>query len=117
MGRAINRDLGEDQIRAWRVAHSGLCMGGIMLMVFSLLVPLLNLSPVSRLFIVIPAIISGYGFAIGLPFGAITQNRGLSGNGSGKNKLVYLGNLLGAYGSLIATLALLIQVIRALTTR
>ena len=27
MGRAITRNHGEDKVRAWRVAHSGLSMG------------------------------------------------------------------------------------------
>jgi len=115
MGRAITRDLGEDKIRAWRVAHSGLSMGGIMLMAMALVIGALNLTGWPRLSVVAPAIASGYGFAIGLPFGAITGQRGLAENGNTKNRIVYIGNMIGAYGSLISVVSLIVIVIRTMS--
>ncbi len=114
MGKAINRGASEDTIRAWRVAHSGLSMGGIMLMTMAVVIGHLQPSSLLRLGIIAPAIISGYGFAIGLPLGAMTGNRGLSSKAPSLNRLVYLGNLLGAYGSLIAVLVMLITVIKTM---
>ena len=117
MGRAINRNLGEDKVRAWRVAHSGLCMGGVMLIGISLVVGHLGLIGFSRSIVVYPAIASGYGFAIGLPFGAITGHRGLRKQGSWQNGIVRWGNMIGAYGSLISTLGLIALVVQELFSR
>ena len=113
MGKAINQNAGEDKVRAWRVAHSGLCMGGVMLMVVAVVVGQLGLTGVARASVVWPAVVSGYGFAVGLPFGAITGQRGLH-SGGGPNQVVYLGNVFGAYGSLISTFALLVVVVKRL---
>jgi hypothetical protein len=117
MGIAITSDAGEEKIRAWRVAHSGLSMGGVMLIAMSLVIGHMSLSGISRLSVVVPSIASGYGFAIGLPFGAWTGHRGLSRTGPWQNRVVHGGNLIGAYGSLISVVALILLTLNALLTQ
>jgi len=49
---------------------------------------------------------SVYGFIVALPPGAVIRQRGLQ-SGAGIAQLVYVGNLIGAAGALIGTIALL----------
>lgn len=114
MGIAINNNAGDDRIRAWRVAHSGLSMGGIMLMSMSLVVGHMSLTGLSRLAVLVPSIASGYGFAVSLPFGAWTGHRGLSRTGPWQNRVVHIGNQIGAYGSLISVVVLICFTLDAL---
>jgi hypothetical protein len=53
-------------------------------------------------------IVSSYAFAIATPLAAITEDRGLSSGGRGLARLVYWGNITGAWTSLVAAGALLI---------
>lgn len=110
MGQAINREDGEDRVRAWRVAHSGLCMGGLMLLIFAMMLTQLEVGSWLRLLILGASLCAGYGFLLALPYGAAKGARGTQGGGSRENRLVYLGNKVGAWGSLIATLGLLVAV-------
>ena len=116
MGMAITRNLGEDKVRGWRVAHSGLSMGGTMLVAFAVVTGHLQLTGLRWWSVAGPGILSGYGFAIGLPLGAATGRRGLTRGGPWQNRMVYSANLIGAWGSLIATLALLSWTIEAIVT-
>jgi len=70
MGRAIVRNMGEDTVRGWRVAHSGLTMGGIMIIAVALALPVLALSPMLAAIAAWSFVISSVGFTIGLPLGA-----------------------------------------------
>lgn len=53
-------------------------------------------------------IISAYAFAVATPLAAITKDRGLASGGRGLARLVYWGNITGAWSSLVAAGALLI---------
>ena len=108
-GRAITRGRPADVVRAWRVAHSVLCLGGALLLAVAavLAAPLGPTTPAGRWLIAGPLIASGYGFAYALPFGAWAGARGLAPGGGLANQIVYSGNLVGAVGSLAGTAALL----------
>jgi hypothetical protein len=49
-------------------------------------------------------IASGWGFTLVLPYGAFVGQRGLSNAGPASNRVVFLGNMVGAVGSLIGAL-------------
>lgn len=51
--------------------------------------------------------ISGYAFCVSLPLAAMVGHRGLHSEGPPAAKVVYAGNLIGAWGSMIGALLLL----------
>jgi hypothetical protein len=87
-------------VNSWRVAHASLPMGGIMLLVFALALPLLSVGSAVKWLIASSLIISAYGFCIALPLAAIKGERGLQ-RGEGWGQLVYLGNMVGAAGAVV----------------
>src|SRR5258706_5060804 len=105
-GRAIVRGKSEAVVRAWRIAHSGLTMGGILLLVVALIMPQLQLSASARAILVWAFVASGYGFAIALPLGAHYGHRGLTSDPPFLNQFVYSGNMIGVAGSLARTVLL-----------
>jgi hypothetical protein len=106
-GSAITNKKEEEVIRAWRVAHSGLSMGGTTMIAFAAAIDRLEISAVVLSILVWSSVISGYGFCLALPYGAWVGHRGLSLGQTIENKIVYLGNMVGATGSLVSTLALI----------
>lgn len=106
LGRAINNDHGDAAVHGWRVAHLGLALGGPLLYSIAAILPRISdhggISSVATWSFVA----SVYGFVIALPPGAAIRERGLR-SGKGLSQLVYVGNLIGAAGSLVGTLALL----------
>lgn len=106
-GSAINQKKEEEIVRAWRVAHSGLSMGGTMMIAFAAVLNLLDTGAIALSILVWSSVISGYGFCVALPYGAWVGHRGLAMAKTLKNKIVYAGNIVGATGSLISTLALI----------
>ncbi|MBW4560150.1 MAG: hypothetical protein KME32_03160 [Mojavia pulchra JT2-VF2] len=113
-GYAITKKQDENIARGWRVAHSGLSMGGTTMIAFSAVLSNLELNPVFSSVLVWSSVVSGYGFAIALPYGAWVGHRGLSIEGPSQNKVVYIGNMLGAIGSLIGTLVLIIGCLKTI---
>ncbi|MGL6342660.1 MAG: hypothetical protein ACRC80_26410 [Waterburya sp.] len=106
-GSAITQKKDEEVIRAWRVAHSGLSMGGTTMIAFAAAIYQLDINAIALSILVWSSVISGYGFCIALPYGAWVGHRGLSIGQTVENKIVYLGNMVGATGSLVSTLALI----------
>ena len=106
-GSAVIRGKSEATVRAWRVAHSGIVMGGIMLLVIGLVLPHLQLGDSGRELLIVSFVASGYGFTIALPLGAQYGHRGLTSESPLVNRLVYAGNMIGAAGSLVGTLMLI----------
>ena len=106
-GRAIVHGKPEATVRGWRVAHSGITMGGVLLLALSSVVPHLELSLWARALLVWAFIGSSYGFTVALPLGAHYGHRGLTPGPPFWNRIVYLGNIIGAFGSLVGTLILL----------
>ena len=106
-GSAINQKKDEEVVRAWRVAHSGLSMGGTTMIAVAAAIHLLDVNAIALNILVWSSVISGYGFCVALPYGAWVGHRGLSVGKAIENKIVYAGNMVGATGSLVSTLALI----------
>ncbi len=106
-GRAINGRAETHIVHSWRVAHLSLPLGAILMFAVA---PLLTSFSVVREFkqlIADSLIVSGYSFCVSLPLAASVGHRGLSYRGPFKAKVVFLGNVLGAVTSLLASLALI----------
>jgi hypothetical protein len=82
-------------------------MGGTTMIAFAAAIDLLEINEIALLILVWSSVISGYGFCLALPYGAWVGHRGLSIGKTIESKIVYLGNILGATGSLVSTLALI----------
>ena len=106
-GSAITKKKEESVIRAWRVAHSGLAMGGTTMIAFATAINQLNINAIALNILVWSSVISGYGFCIALPYGAWVGHRGLTVGNTVNSNIVYTGNIFGAIGSLIGVLALI----------
>ena len=106
-GRAITRGAATRTIEAWRLAHSSLTIGATLMLVVALVLPLLAIATPMKWIIAISFIVSSYAFCVALTLGPILGHRGLSSEGPGSAKLVYLGNIVGAGASLIGAVGLL----------
>jgi hypothetical protein len=107
-GQAITRRKPDDVVRAWRVAHSGNTSGGGVAIASAAAISISGLSVVEGWIIAIPLIAACYGFGIALPVGAQLGARGLVMKGSTANRFVFAGNAIGAIGSLIGSVALVV---------
>ena len=105
--RAIKRDAAAHIVNSWRVAHLSLPVGATLMLAVAALLPLLAVAAQVKWIIALALIVSAYGFCVSTPLAALTGQRGLSSGGVGLGKLVYLGNLVGAWGSVVAAAALL----------
>jgi hypothetical protein len=106
LGSAVVRGKSEATMRAWRVAHSGIVMGGVLLLALGPVVPHLRLGASALALLVWSFVVSAYAFAVVLPVGAHYGYRGLSPAPPFLNRVVYAGNMIGAAGSLVAALLL-----------
>jgi hypothetical protein len=106
-GRAVVRGKPESVVRGWRVAHSGITLGGVLLLVLASVVPQLRLGASMRVFLVWAFVASSYGFAVALPLGAHYGHRGLNSAPPFLNRVVFLGNMIGVAGSLAGVFILL----------
>ena len=104
--RAINRNAAPHIIHSWRVAHASLPMGAILMLAVSAVLSAFAVTAQVKWFIAVTLIVSSYAFCFSLPLAAIVGHRGLSSQGPVAAKLVYAGNVLGAWTSLAATLVL-----------
>jgi hypothetical protein len=107
MGRSIVRRKSEETVRAWRVAHSSLVMGGILLLALAGVVEYLRLGSWALFLLALSFIASSYAFAISLPLGAHYGVRGLTSAPPPVNQVVYAGNMLGITGFFAGALLLL----------
>jgi hypothetical protein len=110
---AITGDQGEAVVRPWRLAHSGLTMGGILLVALSGALPRLALGRRALGVLTAAFILSAYGFAVAMPLGAAVGMRGLQFGGPISNQLALAGNLVGVGGSLLGCCLLVIGAWRA----
>jgi len=106
-GRAIATRRGEDEIRAWRVAHSGNVSGGAAMIAVAAGLSAAEVAGLQGWIVAAPLILSAYGFGIALPIGAAIGARGIVFKGGGAAKAIFLGNAIGAIGSLIGSFALI----------
>ena len=114
-GLAITRKKDESVIRAWRVAHSGLAMGGTTMIAVAATITMLDINAIALFILVWSSVISGYGFCIALPYGAWVGHRGLAVGKTVQSNIVYFGNTVGAWGSLVSTIALIFGCLESMT--
>lgn len=106
-GRAILKKKADSIIFAWRVAHSALTIGAILMFSLVPILSMLNVNLKVMWSIAVLFIVSGYAFSLALYLSPTVGHRGLSYRGPFPAKLVYFGNSIGALTSLLGTLVLL----------
>ncbi len=112
--RAIKRQAAAHIVNSWRVAHLSLPIGAVLMLAVAALLPGLAAPALLSWTIVVALVVSSYGFCVSTPLAALTGERGLAAGGVGWGRLVYLGNMVGAAGSLVAAAALLLAAALAL---
>lgn len=105
--RAIKRQAAAHIINSWRVAHLSLPLGATLMFAVAAVLPSLAVPAWGAWLIALALIVSSYGFCVSTPLAALTGERGLSSGGAGWGRLVYAGNMLGAWSSIVAAVALL----------
>lgn len=105
--RAIKAGAAAHIINSWRVAHLSLPIGATLMFAVAALLPSLLVATQIKWVIAAALIVSAYGFCLSTPLAAVTGQRGLTSGGVGLGKLVYLGNMVGAWASVVASVALL----------
>jgi ABC-type polysaccharide/polyol phosphate export permease len=101
-GRAINQKMPAHIVNSWRVAHASLPIAAGLMLAIAAVLSSLQVSLSIKWVIAGSLIVSSYAFCISMPMAAITEHRGLTTDGRGLQRIVYLGNILGALTSLIA---------------
>jgi hypothetical protein len=105
--RAVNRSAAPRVVDSWRVAHAALPIGGILMLAVAACLSSFAVAGTVKWVIAGALIVSSYAFCFSLPLAAIVGHRGLSGGGPASAKLVFVGNIVGAWASLVATVALI----------
>ena len=105
--RALNREAPPSVVHAWRVAHASLPIAAILMFAIAALLPSLAVASSIRWLIAGALVVSSYAFCISLPLAAAVGHRGLSSRGPASAKVVFAANLVGAWASVLATLALI----------
>ena len=105
--KAINQDMGEEAVRGWRVAHSSILVGGVMLLAISSALPFMALSLPFKVITVVLLSTSTFAFCYALIFGAMRLERGLVKSTGALANSIYYGNVVGALLS-VGGLALLL---------
>ena len=105
--RAIKREAAAHIVNSWRVAHLSLPIGAVLMFAVAAVLPSFAVAIQVKWMIALALIVSSYGFCVSTPLAAITGQRGLSSGGTGLGRLVYAGNMVGAWGSVIAAVVFL----------
>lgn len=108
LGAAITDGWGEEAIRAWRVAHTGLVGGGVALIAIGGAARHVRLGPRAAAWLVWLLVGSIYAGVFALGLGPILGVRGLEPTPPPANILAFTANVVLALGSLIAS-ALLVR--------
>jgi hypothetical protein len=104
--RAIKRGAPAQIVNSWRVAHLSLPIGATLMFAIATVLPALAVSAHVVWVIALAFIISSYAFCVSTPLAAITGERGLATGVEGWGRLVYLGNRVGAWSTLVAAVTL-----------
>jgi hypothetical protein len=104
--RAINRQAPQQVVHSWRIAHQSLPIAAGLMLAIAGVLPLLTAPTAAVWFVVITLTASTYAFCVSMPLAAITGHRGLTSDGKGLQRLVFYGNLAGAWLSVAACLGL-----------
>jgi hypothetical protein len=98
----------EELIRAWKLAHLSLSLGGVTLIAVASAISQLGGSGWLHWGIAGSFISSGYGFTLAMNLEPFVRARGLTWKaGKAGNNAVYTGNLIGAIGSLSGSFLLI----------
>ena len=97
----------DEAARAWRVAHSSLILGGVLLLALAGVISHLELSAFGLALLVWAFVASSYVFAVVLPLAAHYGHRGLTSAPPFLNRILYLGNMVGAGGLLLGAIVFL----------
>lgn len=100
--KAIKRNASAQIINSWRVAHLSLPIGATLMLAVAAILGFLQVGNGVKWALAGSLIISSYAFCISTPLAAITGDRGLASSGKGLARLVYIGNMIGAWTSLAA---------------
>ena len=103
---AIKRQAAAHVVHSWRVAHASLPMGATLMLAVGALLSGFSGGVALQWFVAGSLIVSSYAFCIALPLAAIVGHRGLSSTGPLSAKLVFAGNVIGAWASGLAAAAL-----------
>lgn len=112
--KAINGQAPAHTVHAWRVAHASLPIGAGLMLAAAACMPLLNVGPGLLWGMALSLIVSSYAFCFSLPLAARVGYRGLSSEGPWQAKAVYAGNMVGAWGSLLAAVLLVVAAYQSL---
>jgi hypothetical protein len=104
--RAINRQAPQQVVNSWRVAHQSLPIAAGLMFAVAGVLPRLTAPAASVWFVVVALTASTYAFCVSMPLAAITRHRGLAPDGKGLQRVVFYGNLVGAWLSVAACLGL-----------
>jgi len=105
--RAINRKAPAHIVQSWRVAHSSLPIGAILMFAVAALLSSWAVSDGVKWAISVALIVSSYAFCVSLPLAAVVGHRGLTSEGPFSAKVVFVGNVAGAWLSGAACLAII----------
>jgi hypothetical protein len=106
-GRAVNRNAPEHIVHSWRVAHASIPLGAALMFGVAAVLSQLRAGASLKCVVALFLIVSSYAFCFSLPLAAVVGHRGLSSRGPTSAKLVYVGNVVGAVSSLVASAGLL----------
>lgn len=104
----------EETIRAWKLAHASLAIGATTNFAIAGVLSFLQVQGVVKWIIAVAFISSGYGFVFSLLLEPILGERGLSWSGKTANKVIFVGNSIGAIGSLVGAVVLVYTAYRSL---
>ena len=113
-GHAIVHKKSDETIRAWKLAHGSLALGGTTNFALVGVLSYLQVPGVIKWIIAIAFISSVYGFVFGLLLEPVLGERGLSWSGTSANKVVFIGNTIGAIGSLVGAIVLVYAAYKSL---
>jgi hypothetical protein len=100
-GAALGAGWGDESVRAWRVAHSGVAAVGLTLIAIGAARPQLVLGQHGASWLVWSLAASAYAFTLALLLRGIAGVRGFQPTGSPLNLVVFACNVVGVLGSLI----------------
>ena len=106
--RAIIQEKSEFVINAWRVAHSAISVGAILLLALAPGLTLLDINSTVKWAITVLLILSAYAFALALIISPIVGHRGIAIGDTAPRKVMYYSNIFAVYASISGAALLLI---------
>ena len=105
--KAIKNQAPAQIVHSWRIAHASLPIAAGLMLAIAAILGQLQVGNGVKWSLAGLLIVSAYAFCVSMPLAALTGDRGLATGGKGWARLVYLGNVAGAWTSLAAALILL----------